>query len=189
MKALRIALVSIACIALSACAVWTRIDAQNATLAGPGDGWFVDAPAGWVHLALYSDGIRITRDGFQIQMIDATLSPHARVLEHSKKATSDKLLPSELAEALIAELRGTPGLANLTVQENVPARIAGQNGFRARLQFRNDRGVAFSVIMAGVALPQGRLVFYYQAIDRHFFARDLPVFEQFMQSWRTRRKA
>ncbi len=180
-------LITVAASFLAGCAVWTRVD--NPTLAGPGDAYFVDAPVGWVQLSLYSDGIRVTRDGFQIQLADVTLTPHDKQLPLTKKTSSPSMLPTELAELIVAEMRSTPAFANLTVKETTPAQVAGLNGFRLIAQVRNERGVAYSIALYGVALPKGRLVFHFQAIDRFFFQRDLPAFEQMMRSYRTRRAA
>jgi len=176
-----------AAVLATSCAMWTRIDSP--TIAGPSEAYFVDAPVGWVQLTMYTDGIRMTRDGFSVQLMDVTLTPHGKELARTKKATSANMPAQELAEALLADLRGQPGLGNLTVKETVPARIGPYNGFRVQAQFRNERGVAFSMVIYGAALPQGRLVLLYQAIDRHFFARDLPAFEGLVKSWRTKRAA
>ena len=186
MKVLRAWVLIAAASALAAgCAVWTRVD--QPTLAGPSESYFVDAPVGWVQLSAYSGGIRVTRDGFQVQMADVTLTAHDKQLPLTKKASTASILPTELAELLVAELRSVPGLGNLTVKETTPARVAGHDGFRLIAQFRNDRGVAYRIAMYGVALPQGRLVFHFQAIERFFFQRDLPEFEQMVRSYRTRR--
>lgn len=177
-----------AAIFATACATtWTRI--ESPTVAGPGEAYFVDAPVGWVQLTMYSDGIRMTRDGFSVQLADATLTPHTKELPHTKKTTAATMPAQELAEALLANLRSQPGLANLTVKETVPARIGPYNGFRVHAQFRNDRGVPYGMVIYGAALPQGRMVIMFQAIERHFFARDLPAFEGVVKSWRTKRSA
>lgn len=168
------------------CAQWTRVDSP-AAMAGPGDAYFIDPPVGWVRLELYTGGIRMTRDGFPVQMLDIELAPHDRVLPRTKKKTAANMPAQELAEALLAEMRAGGSLASLTVQQNAPARVGGQNGFRVQAQFRNERGVLYGLVIYGAALPEGRLMLVYRAIDRHFFARDLPVFEDVVRSWRSRR--
>jgi len=162
---------------------WTRID-QPTPLAGAGGKFTVQAPPGWVHFSLERNHVVLTRDGLPVQYIDVALTPHADAFKQIKRASNPSMLPAELAELAVAELRADSGLVNLTVKESVPASVAGQPGFRLLLQYRNPRGALLNRLIYGTATKQGLLTFSYSALDRHYFPRDLGVFEQVMASYR-----
>lgn len=167
---------------LGACTTtWTRLD--QPALEGPGGRYRIEAPVGWVRYSLAEDRIRITRDGMAIQFIEVALLPPEKVFEKTKrKAIPD--LPSELAELVLAELRGRAGLANLVVVENTPAELAGASGFRVRIRYTNERGAAFERVVTGAPAGSELLLFSYHALSKHFFDRDLPTFEAMIASYR-----
>lgn len=178
----RLALLWACCLAAACTPMWTRID--QAEVHGQRDAFTVAAPVGWVHLSGYSERLFITRDGAPVQFISVALLTPDKAFPHTKKAPPADALPSDLADLILAELRADPLLANATVLENVPARVAGSSGFRLHLEFRNSRGARFDRLMYGCQQGNQLLLFSYQALHTYFYERDLGDFEKLVASYR-----
>lgn len=169
------------CWMLAGCvSTWTRIEQPRVEERG----YTLEAPAGWVRYNLNSDGVTITRDGLPIQFIDVSLRPAEKVFKQTKKTLPANALPAEVAALVLAELRARPGLADLTVEENSPALVAGRPGFRLRVRYHNERGTAFDRLVLGAVQGDELLVFSYHALTTYFFARDLVTFEQVVASYK-----
>ncbi|HVL75552.1 MAG TPA: hypothetical protein VM406_06010 [Noviherbaspirillum sp.] len=176
--------VSIALIvaALSACAVWTRID--TATQEGPGNRYSVQAPIGWVRFSAAQDGIVITRDGMQIQHIVVMQKKDEEFFKKTKAKLPKAVMPSDLAQLVLAELRSDPELSDLEVKEIAPYSIGAQAGFRVHLQFRNGRGALFDRVLIGAAREQTLTLMSYHALNTHYFARDVETFYKVASSFK-----
>lgn len=170
-------LVLLLCVA--ACAVWSQV--QEPRVSGP-QGLAFLAPVGWMRFNQAGDTVLLTRDGLGIQLIRIELRPHDRAFPALKKASSADMLPSEAADLLVAELKRDPFLANLRVVDNGPALLTGKPGFRVHGQYRDERGAPFDLVAVGRATDQGLLVAFYRSLTTHYFARDLPVYEQVLAS-------
>lgn len=141
-------------------------------------------PPGWIQLDAYDRGLLITRDGLPMQFIKIIRAPHKVAFENIGKQGAPDLLPNELAELLIASNKARPGMASVAVTLNQPAELAGREGVKVGFAFRNARGAAYDELAYAVADDDGVLMFQYQALSRHFFARDLPAFEALVASAR-----
>ncbi|GAB4168103.1 MAG: hypothetical protein OHK0026_08260 [Rhodocyclaceae bacterium] len=175
--AFALALVLAGCVA-----TWARI--AEPAVEGPGGRYSVQAPVGWVRFLLDQSSITITRDGLPIQYIEVQLLPGDKAFPRTGKKLPAEALPAELAAMEMAELRSLAGLADMVVKSNTPATIAGAPGFRLHLAYRNARGAAFERIVLGAAQGKDLLLFSFHALSTHYFARDLPLFEQVVASWR-----
>ena len=100
-----------------------------------------------------------------------------------KKQADDKLLASELAELQIAELKSS-GASNLTVVENLPARIGGRIGFRLRIRFLNDDGLAFDQVWCGVLDKGHYYLISFHAPELYYFDKYLPDFDRTLASFK-----
>lgn len=165
---------------LAGCAVWTRLDGAPLAHAGVS----VKPPVDWMHLAARKESLMITRDGVGIQFIDAAYLVDDKIFPKSKQVFSKDTPPQEMAQRFVGELRQLPGLAGLEVKSVAPETVAGRPGFRAIVEWRNDRGATFQRVVAGAAVDNGLLVLQYQSLKRFFFARDLPEFERALQSFK-----
>jgi len=152
-------------------------------VAGPDKSYSVALPRNWVRLTSMSDRVVVTRDGFALQRIMITRVAAKDAFPKLKKPADDKLLASELAELQIAELKAA-GAPNLTVLENVPARIGGAIGFRLRIRFLNNDGLAFEQVWCGVLDKGYYYLISFHAPELYYFDKYLPDFDRTLASFR-----
>jgi hypothetical protein len=169
---------AIVSLALSGCAVWTKLDGGSLTHAGV----TVSAPADWMHLAANRDVLMITRDGIGIQHISAAFLTGDKLFPKTKQTLSNDVQPQELAQRVVGELRQQPEMSGVEIKNVAPATVAGKPGFRALLEWRNDRGASFQRIVAGSAMDGGLFLVQYHALKRHFYERDLKAFDSVLAS-------
>lgn len=167
---------------LSGCAVWTRVDTANQE--GPDNKYSVQAPLGWVRFSAAQDGILITRDGIAIQHIFIAQQKDEDFFKHTKVKLPKNVPPSDLAQLILAEMRSDPELANLQIKEIVPYPIGGQTGFKAHLQYRNERGALFDRIVIGAAKDNLLTLMRYHGLNTHYFARDVDTFYSVAKSFK-----
>jgi hypothetical protein len=148
-------------------------------LVGPGKSYTVQLPVKWVKLATFDESVVVTRDGFGLQHVSISRRPAKDAFPKTKKAADEKLLPSELAELQIAELKSSgEQMATLAVAENAPAAVGGKSGFRLHLQFRSERGLDFEQIHYGVAYKGYYYLISFQAPRLYYFDKYRPDFER-----------
>lgn len=165
-------------VALSGCAVWTRLDGGPVSHAGVA----IVAPADWVHLSAKKDGLLITKDGILIQSIQLDYLEGDKIFPKSKQSFVKGTPAQDLAQRVVGELRQAPGMSGLEVKQVEPAMVAGRAGFRALTEWKNERGATYQRIVAGAEVDGGLLLVQYQALKRFFFSRDLPEFERVLLS-------
>jgi hypothetical protein len=165
---------------LSGCAVWTKLEGGVVSHAGVS----VTAPADWVQLTANRDLLMITRDGLGVQHISVAFLTGDKIFPKTKQAFSVDVAPQELAQRVVGELRQTPEMSGLEIKNVAPATVAGKPGFRALVEWRNERGAAFQRVVAGSAVDGGLLIVQYHALKRHFYERDLKTFESVLASAR-----
>lgn len=175
-----LALVSM--LALFGCAMWERVD--KAQTDGPDKSYSVDLPLGWVRFMPQSDGIAVTRDGFDLNRIHIVRRDLAKAFPKLKKPATADMLPSELAELAIAEAKTGAAETVITVKDNAPALVDGKTAYRLHLQHRNERGLVFDTLAYGLATPKGYFTLTYSSPSLFYSARDLPAFEKVVGSFR-----
>ena len=167
---------------LSACAPTYQLTGSGPTVP-PEQGYSVELPQNWVRLASDEKRVIVTRDGFGLQRIMITRSDAKDAFPKIKKAASEKLLASELAELQIAELKSSIS-QNLTVVENLPARIGGKVGFRLRIRFLNNDGLAFDQVWCGVLDKGHYYLLSFHAPELYYFGKYLPDFDRTLTSFK-----
>jgi hypothetical protein len=180
----RLVLMAIVVTVLGGCAVWSRIDAASVTQEGPGGKFRIQAPVGWVRLNAVSDSIVISRDGIPIQHIQITQQEEADFFKHTRVKLPPGVLPSDLAQMVLAELRSDKALQDMVVIEVAPHTVAGVPGFKAHIRYRDDRGTRFDRIVLGAAKGREVVTLIYHALHTHYFSRDLPLFYAVADSFR-----
>ncbi len=168
----------------------------------PDHGLQVTIPDGWHRLmraaagqggaretAEIPEGLVLTRDGLLLQQIRAQRVAVDEKLQFTKRGFDMKLSPHEVAEVELDDHRSNPGIFNLTVEENAPATIDGRQGFRLIYTWTTKDGYRLKRIHFG--FMEGKWVYrlIYQAAARHYFDRDLPVFDRLRESFRLLAKA
>lgn len=170
-------------LSLTGCVTLEVIEKGETT--GPDGSYTVTLPMKWVRLTSASDRLVVTHDGFGLQRIVIRRVPADRAFLKLKKTADEKLLPSELAELQIAEIKsGDEKLSNLTVIENSPAPVGGKTGFRLHLQHRTETGLLFEHLIYGVVQKGHYYLISYHAPALHYFKKYQPDFDRTVSSFR-----
>jgi hypothetical protein len=94
------------------------------------------------------------------------------------------MLPSELAQLTIAELKATQedGLPSLEILRNAPVEIAGHTGFDIHLRYKTKAGLRMDTEMRGVVDEGGFYLIKYSAPTLHYFERDRQAYVTLAES-------
>jgi hypothetical protein len=167
---------------LSGCAAtWVKVDDTGQDYRG--EHYNVTLPTGW--LRLESNNILIlSRDGILLQIISVQYRPHENAFEKIEKDSSANMLPSELAQLTIAELKATQedGLPSLEILRNAPVEIAGHTGFDIHLRYKTKAGLRMDTEMRGVVDESGFYLIKYSAPTLHYFERDRQAYVTLAES-------
>ena len=164
-------------LSLAGCAAtWVRVDDADRRYSG--EHYSVTLPAGWMRSEI-GDSLVLSRDGLDLQRIVIEYRPHEKAFEEIEKASSSGMLPSELAELTIAELKASQeeGLPSLEILDNRPVVLAGHTGYALHLRFKTDAGLRIEVLLRGFVDEHGMYQLMYRAPTLHYFGRDREVYE------------
>lgn len=119
----------------------------------------------------------LTRDGMGLQAIVLKRRPIDQAFSNTKKKAAQGMLPEELAELTLDDMRGNPNLTDLQVIENSPATLDGTPAFKVVFRYRNKAGLPMQAAYYG-CIEKGLLyTLIYDAPQRHYYELDLPTFE------------
>ena len=171
-------------VALTGCqTLWQRVDVKNATYKS--ERYAVELPMDWVRIET-NKALVVTRDGISIQRLTIRHRPHDKAFKETEQNSAADMLPSELADRYIAEMRATDehGLPSLEILTNRPVLIDGRIGFALHVRFLSDDGLRYERLIQGFAEANGLYLLDYQAPTLHFFERDRPTFDKLVGSFR-----
>jgi hypothetical protein len=167
---------------LVACAMVQRVDTPRTE--GPDKSYSVDLPVGWIKQVTMTRQLLVSRDGPLLEYILITKSSPKEAFPRTKKAASDSMLPAELAELEVAEIKGEDQFtAALSVVENEPAEIAGQEGFRVRVRYKNTRGLEIQRVIYGFADKSAYYQITFGAPTLYYFDAYFPDFQKVVASF------
>jgi hypothetical protein len=184
MERLHISIAILITALIAGCATtWARIDDANRSYQG--EHYSVMLPAGWMRME-GGGNLLLSKDGIDLQRIIIEYHTHDKAFENLKKTSSAAMLPSELAELTIAELKASQNdsLPSLKVISNSPIEIAGHTGFSLHLSYKTDEGLRIEMLMQGFADTDGYYLITYRAPTLYYFERDRAVFESVCASFR-----
>lgn len=179
----RIVSIILLSVLLSACNTWQRIDASSSHVET--DRYSVTVPVGWVQLKV-GNHLLITRDGPDLQNIRISVAEAEKAFAAIEKDASEALLPSELAELYIANLRKQHknGLPSLEIVSNRPAAVDGHNGFELMLRYKSDNGLWYNQKVTGFATGNAFYSIVYRAPALHYYARDDRQYSEVLAGFR-----
>jgi hypothetical protein len=171
---------------LGACAAAPqRVDTPRTE--GPDKSYAVDLPVGWISQVTEKKQLLVSRDGILLDYILIAKNPPKEAFLKTKKAASDSMLPAELAELEIAEIKSEDQYtAALTVAENEPAEISGREGFRLRVRYKNNRGLEIQRVVSGFAEKSGYYQIQFGAPTLYYFDTYYPDFKKVVASFQLR---
>jgi hypothetical protein len=151
-------------------------------------GFEVVPPPAWMRFNGRDDTLVLTRDGTALQRIVVGSSDVGKPIGigASKRPVQAGMSPQELAELVIDDIRAAESLTAIQILENAPATLSGRSGFRVVASFRDGRGLPRRIALYGLSDGARLYEVFYVAPERHYFARDLPVFEELVRTFRLR---
>jgi hypothetical protein len=160
-----------------------RVDTPQTTATDKS--YTVDLPVGWIRQFTETGELLASRDGFLLQTILVEKRPIKQAFPKTKKEAAETMLPSELAERAIAELKATSELLGaLTVIENEPALVSDREGFRLKVAYKTERGVEVLREVVGVADKTRYYQLTYFAPKLHYFEKYQPDFANTVESFK-----
>jgi hypothetical protein len=162
----------------------SRVDTAHSE--GPDKSYTVDLPIGWIKQGLPNNLTLIaSRNGFLLEAIVIAKQPIKEAFPKTKKAATAQMLPAELAELAIAEMKSQDEFtAALTVTQNEPAEIASHEGFGLRVRFRNTRGLEIQRVVYGFVDNSAFYEIAFQAPMLYYFDKYYPDFQKVVESFR-----
>jgi hypothetical protein len=161
----------------------SRVDTARSE--APDKSYTVDLPIGWIKQGSPNNRtLAASRDGFLLEAIAITKHPIKEAFPKTKKAATAQMLPAELAELEIAEIkRQDEFTAALTVAQNEPAEIAGHEGFDLRVRYKNTRGLEIQLVVYGFVDKAAYYEIAFQAPMLYYFDKHYPDFQKVVESF------
>lgn len=164
----------------SGCAQWVRVESQQTQ--DRDKSFTVELPAGWVRYT-NAPGMFVTRDGPALEAISITRTGVDKAFPKTKKVPEDAILPSELADLQIAEIKVARNAENLRVLENAPAKIGGVTGFRLETELKNERGLPIGAVSYGLIHGKNYYLLTFQAPKLFYYNTYRADFEKTVASF------
>ncbi len=172
------------CALFSGCTTWQPMGSE--AFVEKSQKYSFTAPVGWYMTPFrVAGGARVfTRDGTMLQTIVSGRSTHKRAFPAIEKESSPDMLPQDLAETYIANLKASFQNDTVDVLDNVPAVLGGYPGVRLVFEYRNEAGLRYRTVHYVVSAPGGLYVLRYEAPTLHYFERHIAEFEGAVSTFR-----
>ncbi|MGH8719490.1 MAG: hypothetical protein ACREV0_11210 [Burkholderiales bacterium] len=173
---------------LTGCSAWDVAKEDDLT-SGPGDSYTVELPSGWVRFRAERKTLILTRDGYTLQQIIIIKKDGKDAFPRTKKEVDETLLPSELAEIQLAEIKSANELTgNLEVLENTLATLSGKVGYKLHVRFKNSRGLPYEQLIYGFCDKNIYYAMGFAAPTLYYFDHHKAEFEQMVESFKLKKK-
>jgi hypothetical protein len=93
------------------------------------------------------------------------------------------MMPEEAAEIVVNEIVSDSNIRNFSLTENIPARIAGNNGFRLAFVYTDVEGYLLKTIYYGFIKGNTFYNIRYGATQEEYFQKNLKTFEEVFKSF------
>lgn len=179
----RIATLMLVMLVAGCAQVPSRVD--NPRNDGPDKSYTVELPIGWIKQSTPDNRTLLaSRNGFLLEVIAITRRPLKEAFPRIKKAATPDMLPAELAELEIAQMKSQDQFtAALAVVENEPAEIAGHEGFRVRALYKNNRGLEIQRVVYGFVDKSAYYDIGFGAPMLYYFDTYYPDFQKAVASF------
>ena len=165
---------------LIGCAPWMKV---GGGYKNSHDKYSVDLPKGWMKLNT-DKCLFITRDGSLLQNITIERIDLEKPLNNTKKKLSKNMLPLEVSEIIIDNISSDKAVLNLSIIENIPVTIDGNQGFEILFTYKNHDGLTFKSLYCGFLHESWLYKIRYTAAERYYFHKDVGVFEKLLNSFK-----
>lgn len=177
---------------------WTLTDDMNRVVKSKS--FEMTVPEGWVRSTkpdtydyvniddkrqpILLESMTVTLDGTGIQAINITRHYPDTAFPTIKKKSKATMLPMEVADLYVSELRKRSGLEQLKVLENKPANVDGRQAFQLVMQFKNDDGLRIRIATYGFVDETGFYTISYRAPYLYYYDRDYTTFKKLVSSFK-----
>jgi len=148
-----------------------------------GKNYRVELPAGWMRNTANQKVLFISHDGNLLQGIEIREDTHSDAFKKIGETSAPDILPSELAELVLALVKNELPASRVELLENKPVQVAGHQGFRMHLKYETSKGLDYEGIIIGFATGQNVYMIKYYGTSLYYFPRDLPVYEKLVVSF------
>ena len=167
-------------IILIACTNWKLVQGP---LIVPEKNMAVNIPAGWHQFNKTKNFLLFTRDGLLLEFIKILRVPVTEKLKYTRKTLRRDMLPQEVSEVIIDNLRSNTSLLNLQILENKPVNIDSFPGFRLVYSFESKAQLKYKTVIYGFIRKSLYYQLKYEAASRHYFDKYLEDFEKVKDSF------
>jgi hypothetical protein len=154
---------------LAGCSHWSSLDS---TYVHDQRNIEVTFPKGWRRDATVSDATLATKDGVTLQWIRISRFKVDDDLPYTKRKLANTMLPQEVSEVAMDNLRSREGCTGFRVLENAPDSLCGLAGFRALAEWKSIDGLRMRDLVYGVMYDERYYEILYEAPLRYYFGRD-----------------
>jgi hypothetical protein len=141
-------------------------------------------PEGWKTIDSEEPMLFMTRDGGYKQFVLIRERPLSEPFHFTKKTLRAGMMPEEAAAVIVSEILADTNIRNFSVTENIPARIAGNSGFRLAFVYTDVDGYIFKTIYYGFIKGDTFYNIRYGATQEDYFQKDLKTFEEVLGSFK-----
>ena len=145
-------------------------------------GFSSSLPKDWMRYNM-STFFLITKDGTVLESIRVERMRFEEELKFTKKGFRQDMLPQDLAELEIDNLKANDNIRQVTITMNEPALIDGEQGFKIGYEVVTSGGLPVKGIRYG--LISGGYVYRikYEAAAQHYYERHLKHFKAFISDF------
>ena len=164
---------------ISGCAAWSK---TNGYYRNPSQKYSTELPWGWMRYR--GNDLLLTKDGVFLEAITVIRRNIKDKLEFTKKLFGKGMLPEEIAEIIIDDLKASNKIGNLEIIENSPAKIGGRDAFKLVYSFTTESGLKKRCIHYGFGYEKWVYEVSYSGTDWHYFDKGVNDFEQMVESFK-----
>ena len=145
--------------------------------------WSITSPSGWMHLRTQKSEM-LSKDGPYLEYILVQSRPLTRGFRFTNQKLKTGMLPHEVAQVIVDDMRLDPLIRQFRLQASEPAMVGGHAGFKLIFSYHDAYDVQVKTIYYGAILPDQFFNLRYTATQRHYFDAELPAFEKVFDSLR-----
>lgn len=124
----------------------------------------------------------LTKDGLALQEIHIKRVPLNTALAQSKKEIPNDILPHELAELIIENLKLANSMNAYKIISNKPDKVDSQNGVQIISELKDDFNNLIKINSTYFILDKKLYIVTYSAPNQYFYQRDLKNYQNIKKS-------
>lgn len=144
----------------------------------------VAIPEGWKQVPTDEPILFITKDGGYKQFTLVQERLLSKPFQFTQRTIDKGMVPQQAAEVVVREIISDQNIRNFSLLENVPAKIAGYDGFQITFIFTDADGFLFKTVYYGFINGDLFYSIRYGATKDEYFDKDFKTFEGILKSFK-----